>query len=164
VHLRISDIDFNSSIAHVYGKGKQERLAPIGSYALRAIENYLKAREKESRQYSEGSSKAFKNPPEQNSYLFVNRFGKPLSDRSVRNEITRYHISTGLTSKRISPHTFRHTFATHMLDHGADLRSVQELLGHKNISTTQIYTHVTTNRLKEVYNNAHPRARKSKIG
>ncbi|MFH0888792.1 MAG: site-specific tyrosine recombinase/integron integrase [Planctomycetota bacterium] len=151
VRLRIRDIDFNSSIAHIYGKGRQERLVPIGSYALQSIGNYLEARTKESKNI------------EQSSCLFLNRFGKPLSDRSVRNEIARYRISTGLTSKRISPHTFRHTFATHMLDRGADLRSVQELLGHKNISTTQIYTHVTTNRLKEIYNNAHPRARKSKL-
>lgn len=168
VRLRIRDIDFNSSIAHIYGKGRQERLVPIGSYALKSIENYLVARGDpeaipQTRLRREARTKESKNL-EQSSCLFLNRFGKPLSDRSVRNEIARYRISTGLTSKRISPHTFRHTFATHMLDRGADLRSVQELLGHKNISTTQIYTHVTTNRLKEVYNNAHPRARKSKIG
>jgi len=183
VRLKIKDIDFNSSVAHIFGKGRQERLVPIGSYALQAIEIYLGAREKAGAEHDamryrhstlplrmnppltgQASEKQSRQEPDQNSYLFLNRFGKPLSDRSVRYEIARYRISTGLTSKRISPHTFRHTFATHMLDHGADLRSVQELLGHKNISTTQIYTHVTTNRLKEVYNSAHPRARKSKIG
>jgi tyrosine recombinase XerC len=163
VRLRIRDIDFNSSIAHIYGKGRRERLVPIGSYALQAIEIYLGARKKEIMARSKQSSETSNNPSDQNSYLFLNRFGNHLSDRSVRNEIARYSIDSGLTNKRISPHTFRHTFATHMLDHGADLRSVQELLGHKNISTTQIYTHVTTNRLKEVYASAHPRARKSKI-
>jgi len=172
VRLKIKDIDFNSSVAHIFGKGRQERLVPIGSYALQAIEIYLGARGKAGAGHTlplrmnppltgQASEKQSRQEPDQNSYLFLNRFGKPLSDRSVRYEIARYRISTGLTSKRISPHTFRHTFATHMLDHGADLRSVQELLGHKNISTTQIYTHVTTSRLKEVYNNAHPRAHKS---
>lgn len=160
--LKIKDIDFNSSVAHILGKGRKERIVPIGSFAMKAIENYLTAREKEA--YVINNKISAKQKPEQNSYLFLNRFGEGLTDRSVRNEITRYRIGTGLTNKKISPHTFRHTFATHLLDHGADLRSVQELLGHKSISTTQIYTHITTNRLKEVYNQAHPRARKSKIG
>jgi len=155
--LKIKDIDFNSSVAHILGKGRQERIVPIGSFAMKAIEDYLQGRRKE-------SSQSVKQKPEQNSHLFLNRFGGGLTDRSVRNEIARYRLGTGLTNKRISPHTFRHTFATHLLDHGADLRSVQELLGHKSISTTQIYTHITTSRLKEVYNKAHPRARKSKIG
>jgi tyrosine recombinase XerC len=160
--LKIKDIDFNSSVAHILGKGRKERIVPIGSFAMKAIESYLTAREKES--HTNKSKMAAKQKPGQNSNLFLNRFGEGLTDRSVRNEIARYRLGTGLTNKRISPHTFRHTFATHLLDHGADLRSVQELLGHKSISTTQIYTHITTNRLKEVYNQAHPRARKSKTG
>lgn len=209
VQLKIKDIDFNSSVAHILGKGRQERIVPIGSFAMKAIENYLSARPP--RKHSGGvggqgrrkeSSQSPKQKPElrsrprafsrrlkrselsaivnstetatattsaeraseQNSHLFLNRFGEGLTDRSVRNEIARYRLGTGLTNKRISPHTFRHTFATHLLDHGADLRSVQELLGHKSISTTQIYTHITTSRLKEIYNQAHPRARKTKIG
>ena len=204
--LKIKDIDFNSSVAHILGKGRQERIVPIGSFAMKAIEDYLSARTKEaqtnknkeitkqkpelsasvttsSKRASELSASVTAKRPrpansaetatattsperasEQNSHLFLNRFGGGLTDRSVRNEIARYRLGTGLTNKRISPHTFRHTFATHLLDHGADLRSVQELLGHKSISTTQIYTHITTSRLKEVYNKAHPRARKSKIG
>ncbi|MEK7310089.1 MAG: tyrosine recombinase XerC [Planctomycetota bacterium] len=198
--LKIKDIDFNSSVAHILGKGRKERIVPVGSFAMKAIENYLTARGKEAQdnknqQEPHMANKAVaKQKPElrsrpgafsqrlkrselsasvttiteraseQNSHLFLNRFGGGLTDRSVRNEIARYRLGTGLTNKRISPHTFRHTFATHLLDHGADLRSVQELLGHKSISTTQIYTHITTNRLKEVYNQAHPRARKTKIG
>ena len=168
--LKIKDIDFNSSVAHILGKGRKERIVPIGSFAMKAIENYLTAREKEARVNKNpkgpriANKVAAKQKPEQNSYLFLNRFGEGLTDRSVRNEIARYRLGAGLTNKKISPHTFRHTFATHLLDHGADLRSVQELLGHKSISTTQIYTHITTNRLKEVYNQAHPRARKTKIG
>lgn len=175
--LKIKDIDFNSSVAHILGKGRKERIVPIGSFAMKAIENYLTAREKEARvnknpkglpppagQARIANKVAAKQKPEQNSYLFLNRFGEGLTDRSVRNEIARYRLGTGLTNKKISPHTFRHTFATHLLDHGADLRSVQELLGHKSISTTQIYTHITTHRLKEVYNQTHPRARKTKIG
>jgi len=218
--LKIKDIDFNSSVAHILGKGRKERIVPVGSFAMKAIENYLTAREKEA-QTNKNKAVAKQKPElrsrpravsrrlkrselsasvttsieraselsanvttsieraselsanvttsagkasELNSYLFLNRFGGGLTDRSVRNEVARYRLSTGLTNKRISPHTFRHTFATHLLDHGADLRSVQELLGHKSISTTQIYTHITTNRLKEVYNQAHPRARKTKIG
>jgi len=160
--LKIKDIDFNSSVAHILGKGRKERIVPIGSFAMKAIEDYLSARGKEFQ--ARKDKLAARQKPEQNSYLFLNRFGEGLTDRSVRNEIARYRLGTGLTNKKISPHTFRHTFATHLLDHGADLRSVQELLGHKSISTTQIYTHITTNRLKEVYNQAHPRARKAKIG
>ncbi|MEW6026548.1 MAG: tyrosine recombinase XerC [Planctomycetota bacterium] len=175
--LRIKDIDFNSSVAHILGKGRKERIVPIGSFAMKAIEDYLTARKQEmhtnkcktaTRRSVVGALEwrrtAARQNPEPNSYLFLNRFGEGLTDRSVRNEIARYRTGAGLANKRISPHTFRHTFATHLLDHGADLRSVQELLGHKSISTTQIYTHITTNRLKEVYNQAHPRARKSKIG
>ena len=203
--LKIKDIDFNSSVAHILGKGRKERIVPIGSFAMKAIDDYLAARTKEAQankskaaakqkpalsasvtakqprpansaetapatassvktsELSASVTASAKRASEQNSYLFLNRFGGGLTDRSVRNEIARYRLGTGLTNKKISPHTFRHTFATHLLDHGADLRSVQELLGHKSISTTQIYTHITTNRLREVYNQAHPRARKTKL-
>ncbi|HLD35378.1 MAG TPA: tyrosine recombinase [Planctomycetota bacterium] len=217
--LKIKDIDFNSSVAHILGKGRKERIVPIGSFAMKAIDDYLAARTKEAQankskaaakqkpalsasvtakqprpansaetapatassvktselsasvtasakrasELSTSVTASAKRASEQNSYLFLNRFGGGLTDRSVRNEIARYRLGTGLTNKKISPHTFRHTFATHLLDHGADLRSVQELLGHKSISTTQIYTHITTNRLREVYNQAHPRARKTKL-
>jgi len=89
--------------------------------------------------------------------LFVNKHGQRLSTRSVRRKLDKYLIEAGLDPD-ISPHTLRHSFATHMLNHGADLRSVQELLGHQSLSTTQIYTHLTTNRIKQVYDAAHPRA------
>jgi len=157
VQIKLGDIDFNSGMVHIRGKGRQERLVPIGSFALKAIEGYLDARNKESKK-----NPGYKSEP--NSYLFLNRFGGRLSDRGVRLEINRYRLLSGAANRKISPHTFRHTFATHLLDHGADLRSVQELLGHKNISTTQIYTHITTGRLKEVYKKAHPRAGKKLIG
>jgi tyrosine recombinase XerC len=153
-NLRIKDIDFAGSVAHVLGKGKKERLAPIGSYALKAIEKYLDERKK-----IKGDS------VEPNSFLFVshsNNRTSHLTDRSIRRNIVLYARLSGLNDRKISPHTLRHTFATHLLDHGADLRGVQELLGHKSISTTQIYTHITTGRLKEVYDKAHPRSGKAR--
>ncbi len=160
VNLKVKDIDFNSAVIHILGKGKQERLVPVGSYAMKALEEYLKKREQAAKRATAGMQKL---RADFNSHLFLNRFGNPLSDRSVRKEIARYRQAIGL-NKKVSPHTFRHTFATHLLENGADLRSVQELLGHKSISTTQIYTHVTTSRLKEVYNKTHPRAYKIKNG
>ncbi|MFA5793875.1 MAG: site-specific tyrosine recombinase/integron integrase [Candidatus Brocadiia bacterium] len=153
-NLRIKDVDLSSSVAHVLGKGKKERLVPIGSYAVKAIEKYLSERKQIS-----GES------VELNSFLFVSHSrhkSAHLTDRSIRRNITLYAGLSGLNNRKISPHTLRHTFATHLLDHGADLRGVQELLGHRSISTTQIYTHVTTTRLKEVYDKAHPRSGKSK--
>jgi integrase/recombinase XerC len=127
------------NIAKVSGKGKKERLIPIGDKALDAIKEYLQHR------------------PNRSNALFLNKSGTRLSDRSVRNILSK-HIKTISLTRDISPHVFRHSFATHLLNRGADLRSVQELLGHVNLSTTQIYTHVTTDHLKEVYNKAHPRA------
>ncbi|MFP4472437.1 MAG: tyrosine recombinase XerC [Candidatus Omnitrophota bacterium] len=139
VGLNVEHIDVISNIVKVEGKGKKERMVPIGDQALQAIRKYLNSRS--------GSSRA----------LFLNRSGGRLTDRSVRNILNK-HILKASVLTQISPHTLRHSFATHMLDHGADLRSVQELLGHANLSTTQIYTHVTTDRLKKIYDQAHPRA------
>lgn len=139
VGLNIDHVDLIGNIAKVAGKGKKERLVPIGDKALDAIRDYIQSRKHESRA------------------LFLNKNGTRLSDRGVRN-IFNKHITAASLTQNISPHVLRHSFATHLLNRGADLRSVQELLGHVNLSTTQIYTHVTTDRLKEVYNKAHPRA------
>lgn len=139
VGLNIDSIDFISNIVKVEGKGKKERLVPIGDRALDAIKNYLDARESSS------------------TALFLNKSGYRISDRSVRNILNKYITKASMIID-ISPHVVRHSFATHLLNRGADLRCVQELLGHVNLSTTQIYTHVTTERLKKVYDKAHPRA------
>lgn len=137
VGLNVEHIDQIGGVIKVYGKGKKERIVPIGGRALQAIRDYLKKRD----------AKA----------LFFNKNGGRLTDRSIRRIINKY-ITKASIQQKISPHTLRHSFATHMLDHGADLRSVQELLGHANLSTTQIYTHITTERLKSAYQKSHPRA------
>jgi len=144
VALDIASVDFLSEVTLAKGKGKKERLAPVGSFALEALRKYLGRREKE------GVGRS-------SSALFINKFGKRITARSVGRILQKYIKLAGLEPKT-SPHTLRHSFATHLLDRGADLRSVQELLGHASLATTQIYTHLTTSRLKEVYNKAHPRA------
>jgi integrase/recombinase XerC len=146
VGLNIDDVDFLGEALTVRGKGRKERITPIGPTALSAIRKYIELRQRDNR------SGAF-----DQQAMFVNKHGQRLSTRSVRRKLDKYLAQQGLDLS-ISPHTLRHTFATHMLNAGADLRSVQELLGHQSISTTQIYTHLTTNRLKEVYDRAHPRA------
>jgi tyrosine recombinase XerC len=148
VGLNRSEVDLLSGFLRVRGKGKKERIVPIGEKALQAIRDYQEAIPEPFRRKEDGAV----------APLFLNRSGTRLTDRSIRRVIVKYAKRIALKSG-ISPHTLRHTFATHMLDRGADLRSVQELLGHANLSTTQIYTHVTTRRLQEAYNQAHPRAR-----
>lgn len=145
VGLKITDYDFDLGYLRVYGKGAKERVVPIGQKAIAAIKRYL---QKGRLQFQ---------PESGERALFLNRDGKRLGARSVRRIVDKYVQEVSLTQK-ISPHVFRHSFATHLLNAGADLRVVQELLGHVNISTTQIYTHVTKERLKEVYLKAHPRA------
>jgi integrase/recombinase XerC len=139
VGLNVENVDLIGNIAKLEGKGKKERLVPIGNQATIAIKNYVDARKNKS------------------GPMFLNKSHTRLSDRSVRNIINKY-ITQACINQKISPHVLRHSFATHMINRGADLRSVQELLGHVNLSTTQIYTHVTTDRLKKVYDKAHPRA------
>ena len=147
VRLDTDKIDFISGVCRVTGKGAKERLCPIGDRALRSIRSYLELRRSE----GSGNSRA----------VFLNHSrneeGSRLTDRSVRRTVDRYIEKTSRRAG-ISPHTLRHSFATHLLNRGADLKSVQELLGHENLSTTQIYTHVSSQRLKEAYEKAHPRA------
>ncbi len=146
VGLNLSDWDRAANILRVLGKGKKERIAPVGSYAIRALERWLEAR------HADAAA-----PPEERDAIFLNRFGRRLTTRSIGRMLEKYLKITGLDSIT-SPHTLRHSFATHLLDGGADLRSVQELLGHKSLTTTQIYTHVSTRRLRETYEHAHPHA------
>ena len=146
VALNMDDVDFLGEVIHVRGKGKKERIAPISSSALQVIQHYMEFRNKRAQNNTNFDARV----------LFVNKHGRRLSTRSVRRKMDKYLKIAGL-DPAISPHTLRHSFATHMLNNGADLRSVQELLGHQSLSTTQVYTHLTTKRLKEVYENAHPR-------
>lgn len=143
VGLDLGDIDFISGVIKVLGKGSKERIVPIGEPALGAIRKYI--------------DKRMGYKTEDKDAVFLNKSGGRLTDRSVRRALDK-HIKTCGIIEKISPHSLRHSFATHLLDRGADLRSVQELLGHMNLSTTQIYTHVTMERLKSVYDKAHPRA------
>jgi integrase/recombinase XerC len=145
VALNMDDVDFLGEVIHIRGKGKKERLCPIGSSALQSIQNYIEFRNRRMANDSNFDSRV----------LFANKHGKRLSTRSVRRKMDKYLVEAGL-DPAISPHTLRHSFATHMLNNGADLRSVQELLGHQSLSTTQIYTHVTTSRMNEQYHDAHP--------
>ncbi len=146
VSLDDDDLEPGSSAIVVGGKGKKERMAPIGSYARKSIDDYVELRNNAGKR-ADGERA-----------LFVNaRNGRRITDRSVRRILRKALLQAGLDAAR-SPHDLRHSFATHMLQNGADLRTVQELLGHRNLSTTQIYTHLTTNDLKDIYNKAHPRA------
>lgn len=140
-------LDLLSGTALVRGKGKKERFCPIGRPAAAALQAALDARD--GWRAHLGGTKA--------PNLFVNRFGGPLTPRSVERALKKYLAAAGLDAG-LTPHVLRHSFATHLLDAGADLRSVQELLGHASLSTTQIYTHVSVERLKEEYGKAHPRA------
>jgi len=140
-------LNWTEGLVCVRGKGKRERLAPLGSFAVKALESYIQARQRQFPKHT-GPSAA----------LFVNKAGTRLTTRSVARMLEKYLKVTGLDA-RTSPHSLRHSFATHLLDRGADIRSVQELLGHKSLMTTQIYTHVSTAKLKDVYERAHPRAR-----
>lgn len=150
--LRVSEVvginagDIQQGIIKIRGKGKKERLGALGSHAEGALKNY--------RKFCRQSGISFR--PDQP--LFLNCFGGRITARSFQRNLKNYLISAGLPPD-LTPHKLRHSFATHLLDAGADLRSVQELLGHENLSTTQIYTHVGIERLKKVYRSAHPRAK-----
>ncbi|MCA9282809.1 MAG: tyrosine recombinase XerC [Phycisphaeraceae bacterium] len=151
VDLNFDDLDEAGEALRIRGKGKKERLVPLGSHAMRAIRAYRELLVQDDR-YSGAWAADRKERP-----LFVNKHGGRLSSRSVRRKLDKYLRLVGLDPS-ISPHTLRHSFATHLLDNGADLRSVQELLGHQSLSTTQTYTHLTSQRLRDAYDGAHPRA------
>ncbi len=153
VDLNRNDMDFAGQTLHVRGKGKKERIVPLGSHAMAAIRHYLTLLEPDPRFVA----LRHRSMSDTQTPLFINKNGGRLSSRSVRRKLDKYLKSTGL-DPTISPHTLRHSFATHLLDNGADLRSVQELLGHQSLSTTQIYTHLSTMRLRTAYDHAHPRA------
>lgn len=153
VDMNRNDLDQVAQTLHIRGKGKKERIVPLGSYAMAANRHYLTLLEPDPR----FAGLRQRSQTEPIIPLFVNKNGGRLSSRSVRRKLDKYLAAAGLEST-ISPHTLRHSFATHLLDNGADLRSVQELLGHQSLSTTQIYTHLSTARLRDSYDQAHPRA------
>jgi len=141
--LDLESIDLIAGVVKVRGKGKKERMALLGGEAQKSLRSYLN----EIRSSRKKDSRA----------VFLNKWGTRLSDRSIRRLIDKYVKKCGIEQK-ISPHSIRHSFATHLINNGADLRSVQELLGHKNLATTQIYTHLGSERIKKMYSKAHPRS------
>ncbi|MEZ6070761.1 MAG: tyrosine recombinase XerC [Pirellulales bacterium] len=146
VALSDGDLQLDTGLLRVMGKGRKERIAPVGSFAVKALRRWLEVRQLNDRE-----------PRGPSAPVFVNRFGRRLTTRSVARLLEKYIHAASLDG-RTTPHTLRHSFATHLLDGGADIRSVQELLGHKSLTTTQIYTHVTTAGLRRAYEAAHPRA------
>jgi integrase/recombinase XerD len=144
-NLEVSDLDFDEGILRTRGKGNKERIVPVGRQAMLSIRIYLRA----------GRRALTKDRPQR--YLFVNFRGGQLTRQGLYKIVRKYSSLAGFDD-RMSPHTLRHTFATHLLSGGCDLRSVQEMLGHADVSTTQTYTHLSTERLKDVYFDAHPRA------
>ncbi len=147
--LDTANVDFSNSLVKVRGKGRKERIVPVGGPALSALKDYISSRS------GTGGDTAGSYA---GSPLFLNRSGSRLTPRSVRRIIDKYITLSGI-GRKISPHTLRHTFATHLMDAGADLRVIQELLGHESLSTTQKYTSVSVTRLMEIYDRSHPRAR-----
>lgn len=147
VNLKLSDMHLTMGFIQTMGKGEKERIIPLGEFANQWLEYYLDG----ARVYLQDQS------PETSEYVFLNSRGKGLSRQGVWKKVKQLALEAGI-DQNVTPHTLRHSFATHLLENGADLRMVQELLGHADISTTQIYTHITKTRLKQVYSDYHPRA------
>ena len=143
VSIKVKDIDFKEKQIRIFGKGKKERIVLFGDKALELINRYLDTREFDS------------------DYLILNSRGNKITERGIRVVLDKNVKKSGVKT-HVTPHTMRHTFATHMLNEGANLITVQELLGHENLATTQVYTHVSNERLRNVYLNTHPRAKKGK--
>lgn len=144
VGLCIKDVDFFNGVVRVFGKGAKERLVPVTDAALKALKDYLACR---------------KNPQPQEA-LFLNQHGKPLTGDGLAYLFKHTAIASHI-ARKITPHSLRHSFATHLLNHGCDLRSLQEMLGHSSLAATQVYTHVSVEKLKSVYNHAHPKSKES---
>lgn len=144
VHLKLSDVDLERGIVICLGKGSKERMVPVGRSAIQWIMRYLPIRQRWLGQRVSG-------------WLFISPRGRPLTRQALWKLVARYGRAAGLG--RVTPHMLRHSFATHLLEHGADLRSVQMMLGHSDLSTTQVYTYITNERLRQVYDRCHPRAR-----
>ena len=144
--LNLNEVDFDEGEIRVFGKGAKERVVIFGSHARAALKDYLK----------NGRPQLLK--AAKTNAFFIGRRGSRLTSRQIERIIRLYAKQAGI-NKKVTPHTLRHSFATHLLEGGADLRMVQELLGHVSLSTTQVYTHVTKERLKKVYDEAHPRAK-----
>lgn len=143
INLMVNDIDLNNSLVRIFGKGSKERIIPLNDYATEALRNYILYYRKN----------FFKNG--ENNYLFLNNHGKKMTRQGFFKILQKIAKEKNIKSE-LSPHTLRHSFASHLLKHGADLRSIQELLGHSDISTTQIYTHITSERLQKNYEQFHP--------
>ena len=148
--LQLSQIDYELEVVRIKGKGNKDRYLPLGAFAIEAMQRYM----------IESRPKLLAKSKIDTDTLFLNHLGGPLTQRGVRDILNRITQKTSQTIK-LAPHTIRHTFATHLLNNGADLRAVQELLGHSNLSSTQIYTHVSKEHLKQVYQMSHPRASKN---
>lgn len=147
INLKLQDVLFNEKLLRVMGKGNKERIIPFGDLAEQALREYIKIRKN---LLKKGNS-------ELSDYLFINNLGKRMNDRVIRRIVKKY-VNQLAIIKKISPHTLRHSFATHLLNSGMDLRAIQELLGHSRLSTTQIYTHLNLASLISVYKKSHPRA------
>lgn len=145
--LEMKDIDFSSSVLLVLGKGRKERYVPFGSFAEEALHEY----------FTNGRTLLMQKYQKEHDYVFINHYGDPLTARGIRYILKKIIDQSSLTAS-IHPHMLRHTFATHLLNNGADMRTVQELLGHASLSSTQIYTHVTKDALQKNYRQFHPRA------
>ena len=148
VNIKIQDVNIKDSTATIFGKGNKSRVVPIGEYAIKALKNWLAIRNN-----MEGLSI-------ENNFIFLSEKAKPLGARSIQYRLKYWAIKQGIP-ENIHPHLLRHSFASHILQSSQDLRAVQELLGHANISTTQIYTHLDYQHLSKIYDGAHPRAKKN---